>query len=84
MAVACDLVATLGAASACEGMGVSRASYYRSLWSRVPQHTVRRPRSSPLALDAAERQAVLDVLYSPEYVDVAPATAYAMLLDAGI
>jgi putative transposase len=84
MTAACDLVATLGAVSACEGMGVARATYYRRLWSRVPQHTVRRPRRSPLALNIDERQAVLDVLYSPEYIDVAPATAYAMLLDVGI
>ena len=31
-----------------------------------------------------ERQSVIDVLHWPEYVDVAPRTAYAMLLDAGI
>ena len=45
---------------------------------------MRRPRRSPLALSALERQGVLDVLHSPEYADVAPHTAYAMLLDAGI
>ncbi len=44
---------------------------------------MRRPRRSPLALSALERQGVLDVLHSPEYADVAPRTAYAMLLDAG-
>lgn len=84
MNAASGLVVALGAASACRQLDVSRATYYRTLWPRTPVHTVRRPRRSPLALDAGERQAVLDVLYSPEYVDVAPATAYAMLLDAGI
>jgi transposase InsO family protein len=84
MAAATTLVATMGAAAACKQLDVSRATYYRTLLPYRPAHTVRRPRRSPLALSADERQAVLDVLYSPEYVDVAPATAYAMLLDAGI
>ena len=44
---------------------------------------MRRPRRSPLALSTAEREDVIEVLHSPEYVDVAPRTVYAMLLDAG-
>ncbi|MET3135627.1 putative transposase [Oxalobacteraceae bacterium GrIS 1.11] len=83
MNAAASLVALHGARAACHGMGVPRASYYRAQQSRAQQHTVRRPRRSPLALSALERQGVLDVLHSPEYVDVAPRTAYAMLLDAG-
>lgn len=79
------LVAELGVRAACAGMGMSRATYYRARWgTRSALHTVRRPRRSPLALSEAERQDVIDVLHSPEYVDVAPRTAYAMLLDAGI
>jgi len=81
----CELVAEMGVRAACTGMGLQRGSYYRARReARQEQHTVRRPRRSPLALSESEREAVVDVLHSPEYVDVAPRTAYAMLLDAGI
>lgn len=84
MAAASTLVHTLGAVSACQGMGVSRATYYRTRQPRPALYTVRRPRHSPLALTGAERQQVLDVLHAPEYVDSAPHTVYARLLDDGI
>lgn len=84
MQAAIALVAPLGARAASAGLGVPRASLYRAREARVPQHTVRRPRRSPLALDEAERAAILALLHAPEYVDVAPRTAYAMLLDAGV
>lgn len=80
---ATSLVAQLGATNACAGLGVPRASWYRAQVAHQEQHTVRRPRRSPLALSADERENVLEVLHSPEYVDVAPRTVYAMLLDAG-
>lgn len=83
MNAATSLVEDLGARAACVGMGIARASYYRAQQSLTPQHTVRQPRRSPLALSAEEREEVMDVLHSPEYVDVAPHTVYAMLLDAG-
>lgn len=79
-----NLAKEVGAASACSGMGMARASYYRAMQQRAPLHTVHRPRRSPLVLEQAEREAVLELLHSPEYVDVAPHTVYAMLLDAGI
>jgi putative transposase len=72
------------AAAACKGMGVSRATYYRAKWPRAALRTVRQPRRSPLALGTAERQQVLDVLRAPEYVDSAPHTVDARLLDDGI
>jgi len=84
MTAASDLVLSLGAAAACKGMGVSRATYYRAKRPRAALHTVRQPRRSPLALGIAERQHVLDVLHAPEYVDSAPHTVYARLLDDGI
>ncbi len=83
MNAATSLVASLGARAACVGMGVPRASWYRAQKVLPEQHTVRRPRRSPLALSDAERGDVLEVLHSPEYVDLAPRTVYAMLLDAG-
>ena len=80
-----ELVTEMGVRAACAGMGLARGSYYRARReARQALHTVRRPRRSPLALSEGERQEVIDVLHSPEYVDVAPRTAYAMLLDAGI
>lgn len=84
MDAAVSLGSALGAASACAGMGVARATYYRAKHVRAPLHTVRQPRRSPLALSESERQQILDRLHSPEYIDVAPHTVYAMLLDDGI
>ena len=84
MNAATSLMTQLGASAACAGMGVPRATFYRAQQTRMPLHTVRRPRSSPLALSASERDEVLEILHAPEYVDVAPRTVYAMLLDAGI
>lgn len=83
MQAATTLVTQLGARAASAGLGVPRATLYRARQRRTPQHTVRRPRRSPLALDETERATILALLHSPEYVDVAPRTAYAMLLDAG-
>jgi putative transposase len=40
-------------------------------------------RSHPRALDATERQAVLDTLHAPRFCDVSPAETYATLLDEG-
>jgi putative transposase len=83
MQAATSLVTQLGARAACAGIGIPRASWYRAQKVRQEPHTVRRPRRSPLALSTAEREDVLEVLHSPEYVDLAPRTVYAMLLDAG-
>ena len=63
----------------CEALGVAPASYYRWRRPRSPA----RPRSSPRALSAEERQDVLDVLHEPRVVDVAPGEVYATLLDEG-
>lgn len=85
MAATFTLVEEMGVRAACAGMGLPRGSYYRARReSRSALHTVRQPRRSPLALSECERQDVIDMLHSPAYVDVAPRTAYAMLLDAGI
>lgn len=85
MAATFTLVEELGVRAACTGMGLPRGTYYRARSeARSALHTVRRPRRSPLALSESERQEVIDMLHSPAYVDVAPRTAYAMLLDAGI
>jgi putative transposase len=80
IATVAELAPRLGVAPTCAALEVPRASYYRS----------RRPRSEPKprptptrALPAEERQAVLDVLHEPRFVDLAPAQVYATLLDEG-
>jgi putative transposase len=73
-----ELAPLVGIVAACTMLALARATYYRS----------QRPRASaaprlppPRALDAGERQAVLDVLHEPRFVDLAPAEVYATLLD---
>ena len=44
----------------------------------------RRPQAQPRALTEAEQAAVLEVLHSKRFVDAAPATIYATLLDEGV
>ena len=56
-----------------QAFGVPRMTYFRH---RVPACEVRPPRKLP----PKERQAVLDVLHEPRFVDLAPAEAHAMLL----
>lgn len=73
----------VGIAAACEALGVPRARYYR--YQARPHHPappLERPRS-PRALSETERQQVLAVLHSERFVDQAPPTVYATLLDEG-
>ncbi len=68
-------------AAACAALGVSRASLHR----RARPPPVVRPRAkSARALNANERQAVLDLLREPRFADLAPAEVYATLLDEGV
>jgi putative transposase len=71
----------LGVAALCDALGVARASYYRWLRPTLGPH---KPRSSPRALPAAERQKILETLHEPRFVDKAPAEIYATLLDDGV
>jgi len=71
----------VGVATACDAVGVPRASYYRCRRSS-PARRPKKPRPpSHRALAPKERQQVLDVLHSDRFVDVAPAEVYAALLD---
>ena len=73
----------LGTAPACRAFGVPRASLYRRRQrGAAPGAERARPRS-PRALNAAERQAVLDLLHSERFLDQAPAQVCAALLDKG-
>jgi putative transposase len=68
----------VGVVLACAMLAVARATYYRALRPRV--QPAPRP-TPPRALGPGERQAVLDVLHEPRFMDLAPAEVYATLLD---
>jgi putative transposase len=78
-----QLQPTAGIAAACVTLGINRASIYRQ--RSQPRHTMPfKPRPpSALALCETERQQIIEILDSERFVDVAPATIYATLLDEG-
>ena len=81
MSAALKLSDNVGKAVACRALGVPRTSLYRHMLPSAP----RRVRPTPArALDAAERQAVLDHLHSERFRDKAPVEVYATLLDENI
>jgi putative transposase len=79
-----ELAPASGTAPTCAALGVARATLYRhrSRSSAAPR-TAAVERSTPRALDAEERQAVLATLHSERFVDQSPAAVYARLLDEG-
>jgi len=75
-------VTTPGETSAlCASVGVSHAAFYRHRHSAGSPRPRRARATSPRALDAGERQAVLDVLHSERFVDQSPAEVHATLLE---
>lgn len=90
MAAVAELTPALGRSGACCAMGLWRGASLRhqaqecrrTLMGPPPQRTPR-PRP-PLALDAQERQAILDTLHSERFVDSAPAAVHATLLGEGV
>ncbi|MFI0206812.1 MULTISPECIES: DDE-type integrase/transposase/recombinase [Streptomyces] len=80
-----DLTGLVGRVKACSALGVSRATYYRHhRRSPAPARQRRERRRHPRALGPAEEATVLAVLRSDEFVDMAPAEIYAILLDRGV
>jgi len=77
-----ELGPRLGYAATCRALDVARATLYRRKAARVSRATMPRP-APPRALAPQERQAVLEVLQSPRFVDSAPAQVHAALLDEG-
>jgi transposase InsO family protein len=70
----------VSAREACEALGVPRANYYR--WQQPARPRQPSPRPTPArALEAEERQAVLEVLHEERFADRSPAAVYATLLD---
>ena len=70
-------------AAACDALNVSRASLYRGRHPKPPKEAVKRA-PSPRRLADEERQRILDVLHSPEFVDQPPTEVYATLLGRGV
>jgi len=79
-----DLAPILGKRAACVALGRSRASYYRRHRTSPPRpRRVRDRTPQPRALSADERTEILSVLHQERFVDQAPASIYANLLDEG-
>ena len=84
-----ELAPALGVAAACQALGLWRGQPARErlrLWQAqlIGPPTPPAPRArSPLALEAAENQALLATLNSERFADSAPASVYATLLDEG-
>jgi putative transposase len=83
-----QLSCTVGIESACDALGVARASFYRRrplfgppLAESIPLPLVRSV--PPRALSSGEREGVLAVLNSERFQDCAPAAIHATLLDDG-
>src|SRR3990167_7100069 len=75
-----SLSTEIGIKPACDAFGIVRSGFYRG---QGPA-TAPAPRPSPpRTLSAEERQAVLATLHSDRFIDTAPATVYATLLDEG-
>ncbi|MDJ0347683.1 IS3 family transposase, partial [Streptomyces sp. PH10-H1] len=72
----------LGITAACRLTGRSRATHYRRLQPPPPRGP-RSPQVQPSALAAEERSAVLELMNSDEYAELAPAQIWARELDAG-
>jgi putative transposase len=78
MAAVIECAPRLGIDATCEAFGVARATYFRK---RAPVYGPRPKRPEPARkLAPSERQAILDVLHEPRFVDLAPAEIHAALL----
>jgi putative transposase len=80
-----ELIPIVGTVDACRAVGQPRSSWYRHhRRSPAPPRPPRpAPRPQPHALSAAEQAQVLEVLHSERFVDQAPASVWATLLDEG-
>ena len=81
MNAAISLSQVVGVQSACTALDLPRASYYRQL--KPSGRANHRPRP-PLKLSTDEREQVQQTLCSERFVDQAPASIVATLLDEGV
>ncbi len=78
-----ELAETTGVEPACRALGVVRSSLYRSR-RPPPKRRAARPRPHHRALTPLEKQRVLSYLHEERFVDQAPASIYATLLEEGV
>ena len=80
-----ELTPLVGVRAACLAVGRPRATHYRHhRKSPAPARPPRpEPRRQPRALTPDEESAVLEVLHTGRFVDMAPAEIHAILLDEG-
>ncbi len=79
-----ELAPIVGTTAALAAVGVDRASWYRRhRQSPQPERPDRVATPQPRALTPVESKQIRALLESDEFVDEAPATVYAKLLDEG-
>jgi putative transposase len=80
-----ELQAVVGVRGACAAVGEAQARWYRRhRQSPLPSRPEQVSTPQPRALSEVERKELRRVLNSEEFVDEAPATVYAKLLDQGV
>jgi putative transposase len=80
-----ELTPIVGVRAGCAAVGEAQARWYRRHRQSPPPPRVERvPAPQPRALSEVERKELRRVLNSEEFVDEAPATVYAKLLDQGV
>jgi putative transposase len=77
-----ELSHDVGVRPACHALGVNRSSYYRDKARLVESSPVIRPKPA-LALTDEEEQEVMSTLNSEEFMDKAPKSIFAELLETG-
>jgi putative transposase len=84
MEAAKKLASIVNWTKACLALGVARASVYR-FWKRKENPVQPTKKAKPYrSLSDMEKEAILDVLHSERFVDIAPQEVYATLLDEGV
>ncbi len=78
-----ELASTVGVMAACRALDVPRSSFYHAQRPTSSSARMRRQPRPRQALSPAEQQTVRDLLNSERFVDQAPRTIYATLLDEG-
>lgn len=84
MNAAAQAVPELGPVTACQALGVSRASLHRLQNPPPASPEPRRRFSPPRALTAGERALVLGHLHAERFQDRSPTEVYGTLLDEGV
>ncbi len=84
MREATSLNADVGTVAACKALQIPRSTFYRHHKPCISNVSNKSRPAPPLALKAEEKQKVIDLFHSRQFVDMAPHEVYATLLDDGI